>query len=438
MTNNTPNNFKTSSEGLRLIKNQEGFRENAYQNIINGAADKITIGYGHTGLLNGKPLKLSDKITKTEAEKLLKIDLASREKVINEAVKVPINQNQFDSLMSLTYNIGVGGFKNSTLLKKLNTGDYEGASKEFSKWNKVNGKVNLGLTRRRATETGLFNKALVFKIGIEENYYPDGGQGRDEDSNSQQYYPTGSIPPNTPYVPPDRELYHPATDKVNYDPGQRVINQDGNSPGQGGNSGTQGSNAGKPPASSKPFNRNAAYKTPNAEAIGQTLSPVATTSIAAAGGAAIYFAAHNLIRFTSVSATIYASAGAASTAGSVGAAAFGAPAASTASGVATGGAAGISGSSSTALTGSVSTSQSIISSAWSATSNAVSSAWTAASSAIQSAAAAIGNAVVAAAHAIASAAMAAASAIAAAASAVASAAAAAIGWVIGALAFLPW
>ena len=158
------NNFKTGPDGIKLIKDIEKLELHAYQKTINGVPDKITIGYGHTGTINGRPLNISDKITTSEADKLFKNDLLSYERTVNESVKVPINQNQFDALVSLSYNIGPNAFKNSTLLKLLNKGDFTGTQKQFYRWNKVGGKDSLGLTRRRAKEADLFNKPPSNKL----------------------------------------------------------------------------------------------------------------------------------------------------------------------------------------------------------------------------------------------------------------------------------
>ena len=87
-------------------------------------------------------------------------DLKKFESTVNSAVTVPINQNQFDALVSLSYNIGTGAFKKSTLLKKLNEEDYKGASAQFAVWNKGGGRVMQGLMNRRAVERKLFEKAL--------------------------------------------------------------------------------------------------------------------------------------------------------------------------------------------------------------------------------------------------------------------------------------
>ena len=101
---------------------------------------------------------MNDKcITKDEANSLLEYvankDFAQK---IYPLIKAEVNQNQFDAMVSLAYNIGVGNFSKSTLLKKVNSGDFDGASNEFLKWNKSGGKELLGLTKRRKREQDLF------------------------------------------------------------------------------------------------------------------------------------------------------------------------------------------------------------------------------------------------------------------------------------------
>ena len=90
----------------------------------------------------------------------MEYDLKKFESAVNSGVTVPINQNQFDLLVSLAYNIGIGAFKESTLLKKFNLGDYKGAAAQFNVWNKGGGKVMQGLMNRRAVERKLFERAL--------------------------------------------------------------------------------------------------------------------------------------------------------------------------------------------------------------------------------------------------------------------------------------
>jgi GH24 family phage-related lysozyme (muramidase) len=141
--------MKTSSAGINLIKKYEGCRLTAYK----CPANVYTIGYGHT-----KGVKQGMKITKAQAEAYLKQDLVTYENAVNKYVKVPINQNQFDALVSFSFNCGTGALKTSTLLRELNKKDYSGAAKQFLKWNKSNGKVLNGLTKRRKEERELFMK----------------------------------------------------------------------------------------------------------------------------------------------------------------------------------------------------------------------------------------------------------------------------------------
>ena len=145
--------MKISQRGLELIKEFEGFSANAYL----CPAKIITIGYGNTFYADGTKVKLGDQISKTDALKLLEVvvnrDFADK---IFPYIKVKVTQNQFDAMVSLAYNIGVGNFSKSTLLKKVNAGDFVGASNEFLRWNKAGGKELLGLTKRREREKQLF------------------------------------------------------------------------------------------------------------------------------------------------------------------------------------------------------------------------------------------------------------------------------------------
>lgn len=141
----------TGSKGIDLIKSFEGLKLNAY--IC--PAGIPTIGYGTTRV-NSQPVQMGSVITESQAVDYLKADLQQFESAVNGAVKVPVTQNQFDALVSFTYNLGAGNLRSSTLLKKLNAGDYAGAADEFPKWNKAGGKELAGLTRRRNAERDLF------------------------------------------------------------------------------------------------------------------------------------------------------------------------------------------------------------------------------------------------------------------------------------------
>jgi lysozyme len=136
-----------STIGLGLIQEFEGCKLEAYR----CPANILTIGIGHT-----RGVKEGNKITESQALDLLREDVRWVENAINKHVQVRINQNQYDALCSFIFNCGEGAFSLSTLLRKLNTGDYEGAANEFSRWNKANGKELPGLTRRRAAEKALF------------------------------------------------------------------------------------------------------------------------------------------------------------------------------------------------------------------------------------------------------------------------------------------
>lgn len=148
-SNQEPKSPKAMSLGdVELIKESEGLRLRAYLPTPN---DVWTIGYGHT-----KTARPGMKITQRGAEELLKQDLAWVEAALARYVKVPLTQNQYDALASFVYNLGATNFKNSTLLKKLNAGDYQGAADQLPRWNKQKGKVLRGLTTRRAKERTLF------------------------------------------------------------------------------------------------------------------------------------------------------------------------------------------------------------------------------------------------------------------------------------------
>ena len=145
--------MKVSSKGLELIKEFEGFSSVAYL----CSAKKATIGYGNTFWEDGTPVKIGDQISKERAETLLKHVVDNFSVAVEVDIKIEVTQNQFDAMVSLAYNIGLGAFKNSTLLRQLNRGNFVGASQEFLRWDKSNGNPPLGLTRRREREKLLFD-----------------------------------------------------------------------------------------------------------------------------------------------------------------------------------------------------------------------------------------------------------------------------------------
>lgn len=148
------NNFITSPRGLKLIKSFEGCRLTAYQ----CPAGIWSIGYGHTrGTKRGLLIPQRGlTITQDQAEYLLKLDLQRFEDGVTTLVQVPLEQHEFDALVSFSFNVGTAAFQRSTLLKKLNKGDRLGAAEDFLRWDRVKGKVVPGLTRRREKERLLF------------------------------------------------------------------------------------------------------------------------------------------------------------------------------------------------------------------------------------------------------------------------------------------
>lgn len=141
-----------SNKGIELIKQFEGCELKAYRDSVG----VLTIGFGWTQAVNGKPIKPGMTIDRATAERLLKTGLVSYENDVSKLVKVKLTQNQFDALVSFAYNCGSRALSTSTLLKKLNAGDYRGAADEFTRWNKAGGKVLPGLVKRRAAERELF------------------------------------------------------------------------------------------------------------------------------------------------------------------------------------------------------------------------------------------------------------------------------------------
>jgi len=135
--------------GLDLIKSFETCRLVAFKPTLN---DVWTLGWGHTA-----GVKEGDTCTQDEADNWLIEDVTGACAEVSNDVTVALTDDEFDALVCLTYNIGRGAFKGSTLLKKLDAGDYQGAAQQFLVWNKQAGKELAGLDRRRAAEEALFN-----------------------------------------------------------------------------------------------------------------------------------------------------------------------------------------------------------------------------------------------------------------------------------------
>ena len=136
-----------SQEGLALIKKFEGCELKAYR----CPANVLTIGYGVT-----KGVTEDMEITQQEADEMLNEEIPEYEEYINNMVKVPLEQCQFDALCAWVYNLGPTNLEKSTLLKLLNAGDYHLIPSQIKRWNKAGGETLTGLIRRREAESILF------------------------------------------------------------------------------------------------------------------------------------------------------------------------------------------------------------------------------------------------------------------------------------------
>ena len=138
--------------GVDLICGFEGKRLTAYDDGVG----VWTIGFGTTVYPNGIKVMKGDTCTEAQAKTYMAHDLKKFEATVNKAVTVQLNQNQFDALLSLAYNIGTNAFSKSTLVKKLNANDIRGAADQFDVWVNAGGKRMQGLVNRRAKEKEVF------------------------------------------------------------------------------------------------------------------------------------------------------------------------------------------------------------------------------------------------------------------------------------------
>ena len=147
--------MRMSTESRRdLLQKFEGCKLKAYK----CPAGIWTIGYGHTSAAGNPAVTEGTVITQVEAENILAKDLAVFEAGVNKCVKVPISQHQFDVLTDFAYNAGLGALQKSTLLKKVNAGDFDAVPAELMKWTKGGGKELTGLVRRRQAEIAVWTK----------------------------------------------------------------------------------------------------------------------------------------------------------------------------------------------------------------------------------------------------------------------------------------
>ena len=151
-----PRKRKLSKKGARFIATFEGFRSELYDD----PAGHCTIGCGHLvhhGRCDGsEPAEFRRGITRERALELLLEDASQAADAVNGSVRVPLNQHQFDALVSFVFNVGAGAFGESTLLKKLNEGRYQDVPKQLDRWVKAGGRTLEGLVRRRKAEGELF------------------------------------------------------------------------------------------------------------------------------------------------------------------------------------------------------------------------------------------------------------------------------------------
>jgi lysozyme len=143
--------FVYSDAGLTLTKNFEGCRLSAYAD----QGGVWTVGYGHTG--PGVHAGLT--ITQDQADTFLISDISGAVACVNRLVTSSLVQCQFDALVDFTFNLGCACLANSTLLRAVNAGDFDGAANEFLRWDHVNGMVVPGLLRRRQAEAQMFSAA---------------------------------------------------------------------------------------------------------------------------------------------------------------------------------------------------------------------------------------------------------------------------------------
>lgn len=145
--------MKASENCIDLIEEFEGFRSEPY--VCPGGIP--TIGFGSTRYADGTSVSMGDDpMNREQAKELLTATLTEYEQGVEACIDVDLTQNQFDALVDFAYNLGVGALRTSTLARKVNAGDMEGAANEFGRWVNGGGKVLPGLVKRRAAERVLF------------------------------------------------------------------------------------------------------------------------------------------------------------------------------------------------------------------------------------------------------------------------------------------
>lgn len=153
--------MQTSQTLKKFLRGSESLHLKAYPDPGSRDGTPWTIGWGTTTYEDGTPVQEGDEITEARADALFEHHVKIVERAIDKYVVVPLLQNQFDALVSFIYNVGVGAFASSTMLKRLNVGDYAGAAAEFDRWVYNDGKVMQGLRNRRDREKALFTSNVA-------------------------------------------------------------------------------------------------------------------------------------------------------------------------------------------------------------------------------------------------------------------------------------
>jgi lysozyme len=145
--------MKPSEQAIHFLKKWEGCNLTAYKDV----GGIWTVGYGCTG----PQIKEGTVWSQEEADRELEARVATIGRILSKCIVPSLNQNQFDALVALSFNIGQGAFRGSTLLRLINTREYDKAPEQFLRWNHVGGQVVAGLTARRQAEAELFSKPVA-------------------------------------------------------------------------------------------------------------------------------------------------------------------------------------------------------------------------------------------------------------------------------------
>jgi lysozyme len=168
--------MQTSAAGRKFIEGFEGLFLQAYDDADDHIVQPgqrvygtLTIGYGHTSAAGPPKVYIGQVIDQPTADAILGADLASIEIEVGQLVKVPLNQNQFDALVSFQFNTGWLGHPGCSLLRALNGGNYNLADSDFMLYDEASGKVLVGLERRRAAEKTVFNTPITAPVAPSVN-----------------------------------------------------------------------------------------------------------------------------------------------------------------------------------------------------------------------------------------------------------------------------